>query len=105
MTRTKGSRKRKTEEQWIEQLSIESGVSANLVRQVWTTQLDIIERETKTSPDRKFHVPGFGTYSITMHKGHPLNLDTCGPNDRYPDYEVLKWKIDKTFKKRMFPDT
>ncbi len=94
-------KKKLTDKQWIEKLSQESGVNANLSETLWLAFLDIIDKEVNSNPDGICYIPNFGTFSKNIHKGHPLNLDTNNTEKVLPDYEVLKFKVDKAYKKRV----
>lgn len=94
-------KKKISDADWIKQVSEESGVTENLVKQVWLSIIKLIVKGVKVAPDKSFYIPKFGTFFVSKHKGHPLNLNIDGGNKKIADYNTFKFKPSSTFKTKV----
>lgn len=93
-------KKKMTYDEWVHLLSNESGVDVYLVSAVWTAFLNLIIKNTRKSESHAFFIPEFGTFSISIHKGHPLNLGLKNCT-KMEDYEVFKFKPNDVYKRKV----
>ena len=83
----------------VKQLCDASGISEMLVKKICDSQYDIMVGELLNSQSNSFTVPSIGTFYVTKHKGHPLNLNIDGGSKAISDYLTLKFKAAASFKK------
>lgn len=91
-------RKRMTEDALVTVLAERANVNNATTRRVVNALRGHIRDGVNASAEQKLYVPGFGTFSRGVHRGHPLNLGIEGVGDRIGDYEVVRFKADEAFK-------
>lgn len=72
-----------------------------ITKQVFDSIIDLIRIKIMESPKSQFYIPHLGTFCVKMHKGHKVKLfasDDNGPVKDIPDYKVLRFVPDNTFK-------
>ncbi len=77
-------------------------ISEEVVEKVWDGALRLIISGVHKNPEKKHFIPGFGTFFVSTHRGHPLNLGSA--KKQIGDYLTFKFKVSDDFKKRVLED-
>lgn len=86
-----------SDELWVEALAMRAGLTEAAARSAWNAVKALISEGLHKDGPCSVVIPGFGTFTKAIHKGHPLNLGV-GPYTRIADYPVLKFKAFDTFR-------
>ncbi len=90
-------RTKTSDDAWVRSVAQEAGMDEAGVRAVWDAAKRLIVAGVGPDGTGSCIIPGFGTFTRSIHKGHPLNLGV-GPDTRIGDYPVLKFRAADSFR-------
>ena len=91
-------KKKMTEDALMTVLAERACVEPSEAAKVWDALRNHIRDGVNGHLGEPFYVPGLGTFTRAVHKGHPLNLKIKDGKERIEDYEVVRFKADQSFK-------